>query len=309
MYDLDRLLERTSRTYALTIPFLPEPTQREVAIAYLMMRVVDTFEDAESWPAEARCEVLDRFSRLIHFESAPDMAEAEAFAAWLDAHPPSSHAGYRELLREIPGLLADLAAQGSAQRAQIVLHTQKMIDGMKETLRASAQRDGAIVLESLAELREYCYFVAGLVGEMLTELMLLDASELSPAAAKLRANARLFGEALQLTNILKDSRADAEEGRSFLRDESRRQEAFTLARSDLRAAAEYIETLQKYGAPPGFLGFTAFPVKLAIATLRLVEERGPGHKVDREIVAQALLDLQAAIEAKAHPVPEIAALR
>lgn len=308
MYDLDRLLERTSRTYALTIPLLPEPTQREVAIAYLMMRVVDTFEDAEGWTAQARCEALDAFGRLIHFDTAPDLARAEGFAARLDADPPSSHAGYRELLHEIPGLLADLASLGHKQRDQIVLHTQKMIDGMKETLKSSEQRDGVLVLESLAELREYCYFVAGLVGEMLTELMLLDAKQLTPAAAKLRANARLFGEALQLTNILKDSSADAAQGRSFLKDESRRAEAFSLARGDLRAAAEYIETLQRYGAPPGFLGFTAFPVKLAIATLRLVEEKGPGHKIDRALVAQALLDLQAAIEANAHPVPEVGAI-
>ena len=308
MYDLDRLLDLTSRTYALTIPFLPEPTRREVAVAYLLMRVVDTFEDAEVWPASERCEVLDAFGALLHFEAAPDLAAAEALAARLDADPPSSHAGYRELLHELPGLLADLAAIDRPQRAQIARHTQKMIDGMKATLRASAARDGAIALTSLAELRDYCYFVAGLVGEMLTELMLLDAPQLSPAAAELRASARLFGEALQLTNILKDSRADAAEGRSFLPDEARRAEAFALARADLRRAVGYIEALQAHGAPAGYLGFTAFPVKLAIATLRLVEEKGPGHKIGRDAVGRALSDLQAALDSGARPVPEIDAL-
>ncbi|MDR0965916.1 MAG: squalene/phytoene synthase family protein [Myxococcales bacterium] len=305
MYDLDDLLERTSRTYALTIPFLPEPTRHEVAIAYLMMRVVDTFEDAETWSTAARCEALDAFGRLIHFEADPDLAETQAFAARLDANPPSSHAGYQELLHELPGLLADLATVGRAQRDRIVLYTQKMIDGMKETLRVSERRDGAIVIESLAELRDYCYFVAGLVGEMLTELMLLDAEQLLPAAASLRAKARLFGEALQLTNILKDSGVDAKEGRSFLKDAARRSEAFELARSDLRTAAEYIDTLQKHGAPVGYLGFTAFPVKLAIATLRQVEAKGPGHKISRDDVARALLELQSALDTNARPVPEI----
>ncbi len=309
MYDLDQLLERTSRTYALTIPFLPEPTRREVAIAYLLMRVVDTFEDAETWPAERRCQALDTFGQLIHFDSAPDLDAAAAFSRRLDAAPPSSHEGYRALLRELSGLLADLAALERPQRDQIVLHTQKMIDGMAATLRASQKRDGAIVLDSLQELRAYCYFVAGLVGEMLTELMMLDAPQLMPAAESLRQNAALFGEALQLTNILKDSRADAAEGRTFLKDDARRAEAFALARRDLCAAVDYIETLRRHGAPEGFVGFTAFPVKLSIATLRLVEEKGPGHKIGRDAVTQALVDLQAALDSHAPPVPEIAVWR
>ncbi|MBQ4333852.1 MAG: squalene/phytoene synthase family protein, partial [Myxococcaceae bacterium] len=285
------------------------PTRREVAIAYLLMRVVDTFEDAETWPAERRCQALDTFGQLIHFDSAPDLDAAAAFSKRLDAAPPSSHEGYRALLRELSGLLADLAALERPQRDQIVLHTQKMIDGMAATLRASQKRDGAIVLDSLQEQRAYCYFVAGLVGEMLTELMMLDAPQLMPAAESLRQNAALFGEALQLTNILKDSRADAAEGRTFLKDDARRAEAFALARRDLCAAVDYIETLRRHGAPEGFVGFTAFPVKLSIATLRLVEEKGPGHKIGRDAVTQALVDLQAALDSHAPPVPEIAVWR
>ena len=44
MYDRSRLLDLTSRTYALTIPFLPEPSRRYFSIAYLIMRTSDTFE-------------------------------------------------------------------------------------------------------------------------------------------------------------------------------------------------------------------------------------------------------------------------
>ena len=36
MADLALLLEKTSRTFALSIPLLPEPTRREVMIAYLL---------------------------------------------------------------------------------------------------------------------------------------------------------------------------------------------------------------------------------------------------------------------------------
>ena len=42
---LDQLLERTSRTFALSIPLLPEPARREVTLAYLLLRIADTLED------------------------------------------------------------------------------------------------------------------------------------------------------------------------------------------------------------------------------------------------------------------------
>ena len=153
-------------------------------------------------------------------------------------------------------------------------------------------------------MRRYCYVVAGLVGDMLTVLMLLDAPILAPAAPSLRQSARVFGEGLQLTNILKDSEADAGEGRVFLPPDVPRNEVFELARADLVEAARYVATLQRAKAPEGFLAFTALPVKLAFATLDAVERLGPVSKIGRAQVARAMVDLQGAL-ARAEPlVPE-----
>src|SRR3954453_3806448 len=63
--DLEQLLIATSRTFALAIPLLPEPTRREVTVAYLLFRIADTLEDAAAWPAGRRAEALERFSRLL----------------------------------------------------------------------------------------------------------------------------------------------------------------------------------------------------------------------------------------------------
>ena len=65
MADLADLLEKTSRTFALSIPVLPEPTRREVMIAYLLFRIADTFEDAAHWEPEARIAALSDFNRLL----------------------------------------------------------------------------------------------------------------------------------------------------------------------------------------------------------------------------------------------------
>jgi len=58
MATLDDLLEKTSRTFALSIPMLPEPTRRHVGIAYLLFRIADTFEDAARWPRDRRLAAL-----------------------------------------------------------------------------------------------------------------------------------------------------------------------------------------------------------------------------------------------------------
>jgi len=49
MKDLRDLFQKTSRTFALSIPVLPEPKNREVMIAYLLFRIADTLEDAAHW--------------------------------------------------------------------------------------------------------------------------------------------------------------------------------------------------------------------------------------------------------------------
>jgi farnesyl-diphosphate farnesyltransferase len=300
MADLDKLLEESSRTFALTIPLLPEPTRREVTIAYLLLRIADTLEDAEGWSGEHKRDELLRFGRLLRQRSPEDVA---AMARRLEADLPTHHPGYLDLLRETPAVFAELDALGPAQREQVIRFALETVEGMAEVV-ASVDARGRLALRTLDDLRRYCYIVAGLVGEMLTELMLLDAPILAPVAPSLRRSARVFGEGLQLTNILKDCEADAGEGRAFLPPDVPRSEVFALARADLVEAARYVATLQRAKAPEGFLAFTALPVKLAFATLEAVERLGPGAKIGRARVAGAMVDLQAAL-ARAQPlIPE-----
>src|SRR5204862_5048117 len=94
MAQLDDLLEKTSRTFALSIPMLPEPTRRHVGISYLLFRIADTFEDAARWSRAKRLAALDELARLLETPG----GEERASAHWL-ADPPVSHAGYLELLR------------------------------------------------------------------------------------------------------------------------------------------------------------------------------------------------------------------
>ncbi len=282
MSDLEDLLIKTSRTFALSIPLLPEPTRREVTVAYLLFRIADTFEDSASWSQEKRIQALSVFSDLL------SQQKPEATRRWAGkwaAEVPIDHAGYQELMTEVPYVLDAYFGLGDKARELVRSHTVRTAEGMA-TFVARTNANGELNLDHLQDLRDYCYIVAGIVGEMLTELFLLDRARLRPIASQLRQRSRLFGEALQLVNILKDSSFDLTEGRAYLPPGVSRAEVLTLARLDLRAASEYVLSLQDAGAENGLVAFNALPVLLAVATLEKVEIEGPGSKIGRPEVYQ-----------------------
>jgi farnesyl-diphosphate farnesyltransferase len=190
MANLDELLEKTSRTFALSIPMLPDPTRHHVAIAYLLFRIADTFEDAGRWPRAKRLAALDELAGLLEARG----GEEAAAERWLQ-DPPVAHAGYLELLREAPAVMQAYWDAPLAARAFLRRDLLRTVSGMARFVRRG-DAHGNLQLSSLRELRDYCYVVAGIVGEMLTELFLLDADQLSSFAPRLRRRSRFFGEAL-----------------------------------------------------------------------------------------------------------------
>lgn len=290
--DFDDLLVKTSRTFALSIPLLGEPTRREVTLAYLLFRIADTFEDAYVWPQNKRIEALNTFASLLD-RPADDVIPALA-EQWA-RDQPSESSGYLELLLETPAVLEAYAALDPAAREVVGSHTARTARGMAGYVARSTP-SGDLQLQDVADLKEYCYVVAGIVGEMLTELFLLGGNDLEVIAAELRERAAAFGEALQLVNILKDSATDAREGRCYLPLEVPRAEIFALARHDLTAAVDYVLALQRAGANRGVVAFTALPVQLAWATLVRVEESGAGSKLTRAEVLEITQGLNRALD-------------
>jgi farnesyl-diphosphate farnesyltransferase len=170
-------------------------------------------------------------------------------------------------------------ALSPAARDIIRQHVIRSAQGMSQFVAMT--RDGSLQLVDLQQLRDYCYTVAGIVGEMLTELFLLHAPQLQAAASFLRSRAAAFGEGLQLVNILKDSDSDLAEGRTYIPAGTDRADVIALARADLESATEYTLALQSSDAPPGIVAFAALPVALAQATLDRLERSGAGAKIGR----------------------------
>lgn len=92
-----------------------------------------------------------------------------------------------------------------------------LLDGMEMDLTRNRY-------ETFDELREYCYRVASVVGLICIEIFGYQYEETKEYAVNL-------GIALQLTNILRDIRSDAERGRIYLPQEDLR--AFGYSEEDL----------------------------------------------------------------------------
>ncbi|HKI85201.1 MAG TPA: squalene/phytoene synthase family protein [Thermoanaerobaculia bacterium] len=274
---LDALLADTSRTFALAIPLLPQPIRRQVTLAYLVFRIADTFEDADLWSREKRIAALAELGALLD-EHDLDRARAAA-RDWL-RQPPVEHQGYLDLLGSTPQVLAAIGRLEPGPRRVLVRHTLRTAQGMAGFVRSSDDHAG-LELTDLSELRRYCYVVAGIVGELLTDLVLLACKPLAGVAHSLRRSAASFGEGLQLVNILKDSAGDARVGRRFLPQGLPAAEIFALARRDLESARDYVLSLHQAAAPRGVIAFNALPLLLARATLDRVERDGPGAKIKR----------------------------
>lgn len=203
-----RILQGVSRTFALTIPQLPPALYRAVANAYLLCRIADTIEDDAGLPFADK----QRFSRQF-IDIVEGTAEPQAFAREL-APRLASHAtaAERELIENTAAVIRITHDLNPRQRAAMARCVSIMAEGMvhyqgQETLDGVADQ---------AAMDRYCYYVAGVVGEMLTTLFCDHCPQLAARETEMMHLAVSFGQGLQMTNILKDIWDDRERGACWL---------------------------------------------------------------------------------------------
>jgi farnesyl-diphosphate farnesyltransferase len=303
--ELAALLARTSRTFALAIPLLSgaalgkaqgdgdaalrsglrpadSPNGRDLAeavgAAYLLFRVADTLEDATLWDRDRRAAALSSFAAWI------DGAEREPrFQTLVRERAPVTDEGCLELCARADDVLEAVSAMAPGIADAIRTNVRRTALGMREFVERQDSR-GGLSLRDADDLGRYCYAVAGIVGEMLTDLFTLSDEGAARVKDRLAADAAVFGEALQLVNILKDAPADAAEGRVYLPAQVPRADVVGRARDDLRRAGNYLRALEEGRAAPGIIAFCTLPARLAEATLDRLDEGAP--KLSRQEVMQ-----------------------
>jgi farnesyl-diphosphate farnesyltransferase len=220
------MLQGVSRTFALTIPQLPEALCRVVSNAYLLCRIVDTIEDEPVLSGPQKNYFCQQFLRTLDGARNVEPFSRQLSASLSSQTLPAEH----ELIRNVPRVIRITRGFSEAQREALQRCVHTMAKGMTQ-FQLRSEKQG---LQSLQELDQYCYFVAGVVGQMLTRLFCLH----SPAIAKnhdaLMGLAISFGQGLQMTNILKDVWEDYRLGACWLPREIFAEEGFDL--SDLATA-------------------------------------------------------------------------
>ncbi len=217
----DILLEGVSRTFALTIPQLPEGLYAPVANAYLLCRIVDTIEDEISLTPEQKKSYCSEFIDVVKTSNNTN-SFAERLAPLLSEQTiPAEHS----LIRLIPRVIAITHTFAAPQIEALANCVETMAKGMP-IYQAHDLHAG---LATMPEMNDYCYYVAGCVGEMLAKLFCHYSPEISRHRKQLLELSVSFGQGLQMTNILKDIWDDAERGVCWLPQEIFNETGFDLS--------------------------------------------------------------------------------
>lgn len=204
------MLPRVSRTFAICIRLLPSDLEHSVLISYLLCRIADTIEDSTGLSLADKRRLLGHFSLCLD-ETGPDAAPLrEAFGQ------PSIDDEI--LAREADAVLREFRKLPVSQQAAVRPWVKEMCSGMAEFSEPTpdSPESGAASIATVQELERYCYYVAGTVGHLLTELFSQDTAVSQRRYSELKSLATSFGLGLQLTNIIKDVADDRRRGRSFL---------------------------------------------------------------------------------------------
>lgn len=217
---LERQLNNVSRSFALVLPFVELPARHYLATAYLLCRVVDNIEDCMR-PAEWRDE---RFAEFLHLLGHPSHA-GEVLRGWEGEFWPGLTNEEARLMCSDDGLMLwQIYAQVPEAPRQIVHHwTSTMAQGMRQLgdpdhCPCFVRRQGVDILREQSDYDRYCYFVAGTVGNMASELIIRQYGLSADVAEVLNARAEACGRSLQKTNIVKDFAEDLARGICYLPD-------------------------------------------------------------------------------------------
>ncbi len=275
------MLPAVSRTFALGIQTLPGPYESWITIGYLLCRIVDTIEDT---PGLCWTERSDLFGR---FDAALLSGDAQPFLDKCTVLPDSPEG---QLARHLHRVLNPLNECPEPVRTAIQHWVGEMTTGMATYARRhDTAKEPPTTLYDVEDLQRYCWYVAGTVGHLLTDLFAHAHPDVADAEPVLRQHATGFGLLLQMTNIIKDVTDDWERGWCFVPTDIQSghgiQPQHLLAPENQAAALSAIDTINRLArshfadavayvaALPAtavdYRRFCLFPMLLAAKTLQL----------------------------------------
>ncbi len=281
------LLRSVSRSFYLTIRFLPRPLREPVGLAYLLARATDTIADTAEIPAALRLTTLPSLAGVIAGEK--DFA---AIGPTLqDFARLQSDPAERKLIEQLDRCLAQLEKTEPADRADIRAVLATIVRGQELDLQRFGDPAGGAALQNAAELDEYTYLVAGCVGEFWTNLGFRHAPTFATRPPNEMVKLGIeYGQGLQLINVLRDRGADLRAGRSYLPPGTDSASWLDQAEKKIAAGIDYCAALTNWRIRFA----SALPALIGARTISLLREAGAeAHtrkiKVPRKEVRRILL--------------------
>jgi farnesyl-diphosphate farnesyltransferase len=259
------VLKLTSRTFYIPIKLLKPTLRKTVGAAYLCMRAIDEIEDHETMDAKIKIDLLRSTSELLQ----TDTFDREAYEVLTEP--------YQEQLPEVTLRLADwMEICPDEITPKVMASTSEMAAGMAKWV----ERD--FVVNTKEDLDEYTYYVAGLVGAMLSDIWRwYDGTETDYELAL------GYGRGLQAVNMLRNQEEDKERGVSFIPDGWTRDDMFDYAWGNLGKADEYMKELET----KNIILFCKIPLALAKKTLSAMDKgKEKMTRVEVEATVDEILD-------------------
>jgi len=226
---LDDIHRDVSRTFDAALQKLSGDLRRQVQVGYLMCRIPDTIEDSSQLDGEEKYELLNRYREIL--EEPHQRNVAEFVRDTLSRVEPEEDSSYWDLVKNTHTVTSSFQTFDEEVQGYMKDAVDEMSKGMAEFSRKAYQngKDG-IRIHTFDELHEYCHYVAGTVGELLTGVF----SHHEQLPEELWDNYEDFGQYLQTVNIIKDPVEDLEEESAIFIPEEALEEG--LEHSDLEEA-------------------------------------------------------------------------
>lgn len=194
------LLNKTSRSFAAVIKELHPELRDAVMIFYLALRALDTVEDDMTIDPKVKVPLLRQFHEKLNTKD------------WtFDGNGPNEKD--RIVLVEFDQILTEYQKLKPEYQDIIKRITLKMGNGMADyILDENFNTNGVATLQ---DFDLYCHYVAGLVGEGLSDLMVFAGFADKKVQADKYQLSESMGLFLQKTNIIRDYYEDLQDGRSF----------------------------------------------------------------------------------------------
>ncbi len=210
------ILKQVSRSFYLTLAVVPACVRDQIGLSYLFARAADTIADTDVIERARRQQFLKQFRAQFAGEQVSWDAIRGIQTALVPHQTDSAERVLLQRLEDCFRLYLDCTQDDRVRIRRLMSTLPNGMDMDLARFPGDAAKD-LTALQTLEDLDQYTYFVAGCVGEFWTDMTCWHRPALARWNVKeMSAVGVRFGKGLQLTNILKDLSKDLQRGRCYI---------------------------------------------------------------------------------------------